>query len=67
MKNHIRVFQPLFCPNDIFVWNFDAINECLEPQFSEHGSNAKVIEVNVFKMFVDFVECCFMDGKLHHI
>ena len=46
-----------FHENDSFV-------ERLTANYSEDGSNDKLVEVNVCKIFVDFVESSFMDGKV---
>ena len=35
----------------------------LSPRFSEAGSNKKTVEMNVYKFFLDMVECIFMDGN----
>ena len=32
--------------------------------YSKDGSNDKLKEVHVYKIFVDFVESSFMDGKV---
>ena len=63
MKDQPEVFRPLFCKDEMFIWNFETFKSCISGQFSEDGSNAKSKEVAVFKMFVDFVEYCFFDGK----
>ena len=64
LKNNVNLFKPLFCPSSIFVWDYQTISECLCAQFSEAGSNKKEIEVSVYKILMDFIECCFMDGKI---
>ena len=33
------------------------------PIFSDPVSNKKIVEINVYKLFLDMVECVFMDGK----
>ena len=62
IKENRQIFAPLFCPSYIFHWDYDTLHGCLKAEFSEMGTNKRAVEVNIFKLFTDFVECCFMDG-----
>ena len=42
------------------TWNFP---ENHHTQIKCPGSNKKIVEMNVYKFFLDMVECIFMDGK----
>ena len=58
------VFYYVFCPGNIFSWDYDSLVQRLTPNYSEDGSNDKLKEVHVYEIFVDFVESSFMDGKV---
>ena len=64
MKAKSDAFYHVFCPGNIFSWDFDSLVQRLTPNYSEDGSNYKLKEVHVCKIFVDFVESSFMDGKV---
>lgn len=63
MKKHTVLFKHVFCQSFLFIWTSELFMEKLTPQFSEEGSNRKLKEINVFKLFRDFLECCFEDGE----
>ena len=64
MKAKSDVFYHVFCPENIFSWDYDSLIQRLAPSYSEDGSNDKLKEVRVYKIFVDFVESSFMDDKV---
>ena len=55
MKAKSDAFYHLFCPGNIFSWDYDSFVQRLTPIYSEDGSNDKLKEVNVYRIFVDFV------------
>jgi hypothetical protein len=63
MKKQPIIFQHVFCQTSLLNWTWEIFCEKLKPQFSEEGSNRRVKEINVFKLFRDFLECCFQDGE----
>ena len=64
MKTKSDAFYHVFCPGNIFSWNYDSFVQRLTANYSEDGSNDKLKEVNVDKIFVDFVKGSFMDGNV---
>ena len=64
MKAKPDVFYHVFCPGNIFSWDYDSLVRRLTPNYSEDGSNDKLKEVHVYEIFVDFVESSFIDGKV---
>ena len=64
MKAKSDVFYHVFCPENIFSWDYDSLIQRLTPSYSEDGSNDKLKEVRVYKIFVDFVESSFVDDKV---
>ena len=64
MKTKSDAFYHVFCPGNIFSWDCDSFVQRLTANYSEDGSNDKLKEVNIYKIFVDFVESSFMDGKV---
>ena len=64
MKAKSDTFFHVFCPWNIFSWDYDSFVQRFWANLSEDGSNDKLKEVNVYKVFVDFVESSFMDGKV---
>jgi len=67
MKENKDLFQVLFCPSKKFKWDFETVRQKMKPQFSDDGTNTKIKEVSVYKMFLDFVERCFFDGNLSNL
>ena len=55
MKAKSDAFYRVFCPGNIFSWDYDSFVQRLTPIYSEDGSNDKLKEVNVYRIFVDFV------------
>ena len=62
--NVMKAKSDVFCPGNIFLWDYDSLIQRLTPSYSEDGSNDKLKEVRVYKIFVDFVESSFMDDKV---
>ena len=57
------LFYSVFCPSNVFTWTHETSQKIITPKFSDAGSNKKIVEMNVYKFFLDMVECIFMDGK----
>ena len=64
MKTKSDAFYHVFCAGNIFSWDYDSFAQRLTANYSEDGSNDKLKEVNLYKIFVDFIESSFMDGKV---
>ena len=62
IKKNIQLFRHVFTPSQIFVWDWDLLYATLDPKFSDDGTNQKKKEVDLFKIFLDFLETCFLDG-----
>ena len=45
----------LFCPSNVFTWTHVIIQKIITPRFSDAGSNKKIVEMNVYKFFLDMV------------
>ena len=60
MKAKSDAFYHVFYPWNIFSWDYDSFVQRFWANFSEDGSNDQLKEVNVYKVFVDFVESSFM-------
>ena len=63
IKCDMETFFPVFCPSDIFVWDYDLLYERLQPVYSTDKSNNKMREVDTYKALLDFIEACFKDGE----
>ena len=57
------LFYSVFCPSNFFTWTHEIFQKIVTPRLSGAGSNKKITEVNVYKIFLDMVECIFMDGE----
>ena len=64
MKAKSDAFYHVFFLGNMFSWDYDSLVQRPTPNYSEDGSNDKLKEVHVYKIFVDFVESSFMDGKV---
>ena len=64
MKAKSNAFYHVFCPENIFSWDYDSFVQRLTANYSEDGGNDKLKEVNIYKLFVDFVKSSVMNGKL---
>ena len=64
MKAKSYAFYHVFFPGNILSWDYDSFVQRLAANYCEDGTNDKLREVNVYKIFVDFVESSFMDGKV---
>ena len=64
MKAQSDAFYHVFCPGNSFSWDYDSFVQRLTANYSEDESNDKLKEVNIYKIFGDFVESSFMDGKM---
>ena len=47
-----------------FAWDYDSFIQRLTTNYIEGGGNDKLKEVNVCKLFVDFVKSSIMNVKL---
>ena len=56
MKAKLDAFYCKFYLGNIFSWDYDSFVQRLTANYSEDGSNHKLKEVNVYKIFVDFVK-----------
>jgi len=63
IRANLKEFQPVFCPSNLFSWDFDIFSKRLEPDFAEEKSNKRFMEVNTYKAFLDFTEESFKDGR----
>ena len=61
-KENSSIFCYVFVDSSILSWTYDKFEEFVEPEFSEHGSSQKHLEVTVFKAFMDAMECIFLEG-----
>ena len=64
MKAKSDAFYHVFCPENIFSWDYDSLVQRFPPNYSEDGTNDKLKEVHIYRIFVDFAENSFMDGKM---
>ena len=66
MKAKSDAFYHVFCPGNIFSWDYDSLVQRLPSNYSEDGSNDTFKELHVYKIFVEFTESSFMvmDGKV---
>ena len=63
-KAKLDAFYCKFYLGNIFSWDYDSFVQRLTANYSEDGGNDKLKEVNVYKLFVDFVKSSVMNGKL---
>ena len=54
------LFDSVFCPSNVITWTYEIFQKIITPRFSDAGSNKKIVEMNVYKFFL---ECIFMDGN----
>ena len=45
LKANVDLFKPVFCPSNIFAWDYETVCKFLCAHYSEDGSNKKEIEV----------------------
>ena len=64
MKTKFDAFYHVFCPGNIFSWDYDSFLQRLTANYSEDERNDKLKEVNISKTLVDFVESSFMDSQV---
>ena len=57
------LFYSVFCPSNVFTWTHEIFQKIITPRFSNTESNKKIVEINVYKFFLDMVECIFMVSK----
>ena len=62
VRSNPIVFRYVFCPNNVFSWTFEKLEECLCPEFSSDGSNLKSKEVDCYKVFMDSLESFFYES-----
>jgi hypothetical protein len=64
MKKNPQLLEPVFnTASSFFKPNADTFLGNMMGNFSEHGSNVKMVEVDVYKYFTDFIEDCECSGK----
>ena len=63
IKDNGDLFYSVFCPSNVFTWTHEIFQKIITLRFSYAGLNKKIVEMNVYKFFLDMVECIFMDGK----
>ena len=64
MKAKSNAFYHVFFPGNILSWDYDSFVQRLTANYSEDGGYDKLKEVNVCKLFVDFVKSSIMNDKL---
>ena len=57
------LFYSVFYPSNFFTWTHEIFQKIVTPKLSSAGSNKKIIEMNVYKIFLVMVACIFVDGK----
>ena len=62
VRANLGVFKHVFCRGNMFDWTFEKLEEFVNPSFSENGSSKKIMEINVYKSFMDAMECIFYGG-----
>ena len=62
LKENVKLFEPVFCPSSLLVWEYEDFVDILSPEFSEEGTTKRYTEVNIYKLLIDFIESCFCDG-----
>mgnify|MGYP002803922089 FL=1 len=62
IKEHPQLLEPVFTESSFFKPNADTFIDIVG-SFSEDGSNDKLIEIDVFKYFTDFIEECECSSK----
>ena len=63
LKDQLDLFKYVFCPSELFRWDYETFLNSLVPDFDDDGSNRKNKETITYKAFLDFVQMCFHDGK----
>ena len=58
IKEHPQLLEPVFTESSFFKPNADTFIDNIVGSFREDGSNDKLIEIDVFKYFTDFIEEC---------
>ena len=57
------LFYSVFTPSNVFTRTHEIFQKTITPRFSDAGSNKKIVEINVYKFFLDMVEFIFKDSK----
>jgi hypothetical protein len=63
IKKHPQLLEPVFTESSFFKPNADTFLGNMMGNFSEHGSNDKLLEIDVYKYFTDFIEDCEYSGE----
>ena len=56
MKAKSYAFYHVFFPGNILSWDYDSFVQRLAANYCEDGTNDKLREVNVYKIFVDLLK-----------
>lgn len=56
IKKHQQLLEPVFTDSSFFKPSADTFLGNMLGNFSEQGSNAKLVEIDIYKYFTDFIE-----------
>lgn len=63
MKDYPQEFRVLFCPSSLLHWSYDLMVQYMEVKWKPDGSNMKMKEMALYKIFLDFLQMTYYDGK----
>ena len=63
IRENGNLFYSVFCPSNLFTWTHEIFQKIITSRLSDAGSHKKIVEINVYKFFLDMVECIFTNGK----
>ena len=68
LVKHIRedpnAFRLVFCHSNVLIWTYDLFINSLNVNWSSEGSNKKMLEMGVYRVFIEMCEISFHDGIL---
>ena len=65
IKEQADIFKFIFCDSPLLRWSYQGFMDCLTVNWSDNGSNRKVMELKTYKCFIDMCECSFFSGKCY--
>ena len=57
------LFYSVFCPSNVFTRTHKIFQKIITTRFSDAGSHKKIVEMNVYKFFLDMVVFSAIDDK----
>ena len=57
-----NAFRLVFCHSNVLIWTYDLFINSLIVNWSSEGSNKRMLEMRVYRAFIEMCEISFHDG-----